>query len=172
MGHNLNFSSVQKMIVLLTTVALFAYSAVSPRALPLTEYNVQFYENLRIAFLSTLGPAFYMISVFDTKENDVNAVISTFFHSFVFGYAVTFLVEIVATTLVRLAAFYFFERDVFSLAPNVPIPVLPWVLREINYRPKRITLFSADFGSSCVAAPIIEEAAKLLLLSRTATLPR
>ena len=89
-----------------------------------------------------------------------------------FGYAVTFLVEIMATTLVRLAAFYFFERDVFDLAPNVPIPVLPWVLREINYRPKRITLFSADFGSSCVAAPIIEEAAKLLLLSRTATLPR
>ena len=172
MSNSLNFASVQKMIILVITVALFAYSAVSPRALPLTDYNVQFYENLRIVFLSTLGPAFYLVSVFDAKENDINAVISTFFHSFVLGYAVTYIVEIVATTLVRLAAFYIFERDVFYLAPKVPIPVLPWVLREVNYRPKRITLFSADFGSSCVAAPIIEEAAKLLLLSRTATLPR
>ena len=168
----MNISSVRNIALILVIVALFAYAAVSPRTLPLTDYNEQFYENLRIAFLSTLAPVCYIISVFDAKENDINAVISTFFHSFVFGYAVTFIVEIAATTLVRLAAFYCLEREVFLLTPKVPIPILPWVLRENNSRPKRITLFSADFGSSCVTAPIIEEVAKLLLLSRTATLPR
>lgn len=157
---------------MLLAVALFAYSAVSPRSLPLTEYNLQFYENLRIAYLSIIAPAFYMISVFDARENNINSVVSTFFHSFMVGYAATFLVEIVATTLVRLLAFYFFEREVFSLSPKIPVAILPWVLRENNYRPKRITLFSADFGASCVAAPIIEESIKLVLLQRTAILPR
>lgn len=164
--------SFRKIGVILVTVALFAYAAVSPRTLPLTEYNLQFYENLRIAYLVILAPAFYMISVFDAKKNDINAVITTFFQSFIFGYAAAFVVEIVATTLVRLFAFYCFEREIFSLSPKVPMLILPWVLRENNYRPKRITLFSADFGASCVAAPIIEESVKLLLLQHSATLPR
>jgi len=157
---------------MLVTVALFAYAAVSPRTLPLTEYNLQFYENLRIVYLSIIAPAFYMICVYDGRENDINAVVSTFFLSFMVGYAATLLLEIVATTLVRLLAFYCFEPEVYSKLPKIPIPILPWVLRENNYRPKRITLFSADFGASCVAAPIIEESVKLLLLQRTAALPR
>jgi len=157
---------------MLVTMLLFAYSAVSPRHLPLHEYNLQFYENVRVAYLAIIAPAFYMISVFDAQESDLNAVISTCFHSFMLGDPATFVVELAATTLVRLLAFYFFEPEVFALSPSVPIPILPWVLRENNYRPKRITLFSADFGASCVAAPIIEECVKLILLQRTAMLPR
>jgi hypothetical protein len=153
-------------------VSLLSYSAVSPRALPLTEYNLQFYENLRVACLSTLAPAIYMLLILDARENDINSVTNAFFYSFTLGYAATFFVEILATTLLRLAVFYWFEQDVFSLAPKVPVPILPWVLREKNYRPKRITLFAADFGTSCIVCPIIEEFIKLALLQWTTRLPR
>lgn len=50
--------------------------------------------------------------------------------------------------------------------------VLPWVLRENRYRPKRITLFAADFGTSCIACPIIEEYIKLRILQWSVKLPR
>lgn len=50
--------------------------------------------------------------------------------------------------------------------------VLPWVLRENKYRLKRITLFAADFLSSCVASPVIEEYVKLKILQLSVRLPR
>lgn len=154
------------------TVALVCYSAVSPRTLPLTEYNLRFYENIRIVSLATIAPVIEMISVFDAGHNDINAVINTFFFSFTLGYVLTFVVEILGTTLLRLLVFRWLEPDVFNLAPKVPILILPWVLRENLYRPKRITLFAADFVTSCVASPIIEEYAKLLILQSTTSLPR
>lgn len=157
---------------MLVTVALVCYAAVSPRTLPLTEYNLQFYENFRIVSMATIAPFVNMLAVFDAKENDMNSVINTFFASFTLGYAAAFLTEIVSTTLVRLLIFRWLERDVFSLTPRVPVPILPWVLRESSYRPKRITLFAADFGTSCVAGPIIEEFIKLKVLQWTTQLPR
>jgi hypothetical protein len=113
-----------------------------------------------------------MVSVFDARMNDINTVTNTFFVTFFLGYAGIFVSEIVVTTLLRLVIFLFFEREVFTLTPKVPIVVLPWVLRELKYRPKRITLFAADFATSCVVCPIIEECVKLLLLQCTAKLPR
>lgn len=153
-------------------MGLLSYSAVSPRSLPLTEYNLQFYENLQVTCLATLAPAIYMLFVFDARENDINSVINSFFYSFTLGYAATFVVEILATTILRLAVFYIFEPDLFSLTPRVPVPLLPWVLREKKYHPKRITLFAADFGTSCIICPIIEECVKLFLLRWTTSLPR
>jgi hypothetical protein len=168
----LSFESLQKISLVLVTGGLFAYASVSPRTLPLTEYNLQFYENVRIACLSLIAPAVYMLSVLDARENDINSVVNSFFVAFTLGYVGTMIIEIVVTTILRLAAFCLFEPEVFSLTPKVPIPILPWVLRENQYRPKRITLFAADFGTSCVACPIIEECVKLCLLRWTASLPR
>jgi hypothetical protein len=167
-----SFESLQKISLLLVTGGLFAYASVSPRTLPLTEYNLQFYENVRFACLSLIAPAVYMLSVLDTRENDINSVVNSFFVSFTLGYVGTMIIEIVVTTLLRLAAFCLFEPEVFSLTPKVPVPILPWVLRENQYRPKRITLFAADFGTSCVACPIIEECVKLCLLRWSTNLPR
>ena len=113
-----------------------------------------------------------MAAVSDSRENDVNSVINTFFSSFTVGYGIAFAVEIIVTTLVRLGVFAWLESDVFSLTPRVPVPVLPWVLRENKYRPKRITLFVADFFSSCIACPIIEEYIKLRMLQWTVELSR
>jgi hypothetical protein len=154
------------------TVGLACYSAVSPRTLPLDQYNLQFYENLRIVTLAAVAPMVNMLSVFDSRYNDVNAVVNTFFVAFFLGYVWTLVAEIVVTTAVRLAVFAWLEPDVFRLTPAVPIPVLPWVLRDNQYRPKRITLFAADFGATCIASPIIEEYIKLKLLQWTTRLPR
>lgn len=168
----LSFDSIQKLLLLVLTAGVFSYSAVSPRTLPLTEYNLQFYENIRIASLSIIAPAAYFMSVFDSRFNDVNTVVNSFFVSFTLGYVLTVAVEILVTTILRLVAFCLFEPDVFSLTPGVPIPILPWVLRDNHYRPKRITLFAADFATSCVACPIIEECVKLFLLQWSANLPK
>jgi hypothetical protein len=157
---------------MLVTVAMGCYSAVSPRTLELTEYNLQFYENLRIVSLAAIAPAVNMLSVFNSRYNDANAVFNTFFVAFSFGYVFALVMEIVVTTLVRLAVFCWFEPDIFRLLPNVPIPILPWVLRDNQYRPKRITLFAADFGTTCIACPIVEEYVKLKLLQWTTKLPR
>ena len=88
------------------------------------------------------------------------------------GYILSFVLEIVATTFLRLLVFSFSEPDIFQLTPEVPSFVLPWVLRENKYRPKRITLFAADFVTSCVASPIIEEYIKLKVVEWSIRLPR
>lgn len=168
----LNLASIEKISLLLVTVALACYAGVSPRTLPLTEYNLMFYENLRLVSLALIAPAVQILSVCDARENDMNALVNTFFVSFTFGYLLTFAAEIVATTMVRLAVFYFLEPRIFAVTSSVPSLVLPWVLRDIKYRPKRITLFAADFGTSCVACPIIEEYIKLMVLRWTVSLPR
>jgi hypothetical protein len=152
-------------------ISLLAYSAVSPRNLPLIDYNLQFYENVRLVCLSTIAPALYMLLIFDARENDINAVTNTFTTTFFFGYVGVFILQILATTVLRLLLFVWLEPNVFTLCPKVPIPVLPWVLRDWQYRPKKITLFAADFGTSCIVCPIIEECTKLFLLQRLSNLP-
>jgi hypothetical protein len=152
-------------------ISLLAYSGVSPSTLPLTEYNLQFYHNFRLVCLSTIAPAIYLSFVFDAKENDINSVTNTFVATFFFGYIGVFLLEIACTTIYRLLLFKWLEPNVFSLTPTVPILVLPWVLRDWQYRPQRITLFAADFGTSCILCPLIEECSKLFLLQRTSQLP-
>jgi hypothetical protein len=82
------------------------------------------------------------------------------------------LLEIVSTTLIRLAVFCIWEPSIFSLTPTVPLIVLPWTLRDHKYRPKRITLFVADFTTTCIAAPIIEEYVKLKVMQLSTNLPR
>ena len=98
--------------------------------------------------------------------------IGTFHVSFTLGYALAFILEIIVTTLLRLGVFLLWEPAIFSLTPEVPSVILPWVLREKQYRPKRITLFACDFGASCIASPIIEEYLKLKIVQWTAFLPR
>ena len=88
------------------------------------------------------------------------------------GYFLCVLLEIVSTTLLRMATFLIYEQSIFNLLPNVPFFVLPWTLKEHRYRPKRITLFAADIVTSCVSSPIIEEYIKLKLVQWSVSLPR
>ena len=199
----ISFDSIQKLSFSMISVALMAYCAVSPRSLPFPEYNGLFLQNLSIVSLSAIAPLVWLVSVYDRKYNNVNAVvrdvvklfldhtffvaehcicvfsplpftrqIGTFHASFTLGYILAFILEIVVTTALRLGVFLIVEPAIFSLAPEVPSIDLPWVLREKQYRPKRITLFAADFATSCVASPIIEEYLKLKVVQWTCRLPR
>jgi hypothetical protein len=163
---------VQKISLLAVGIALLCYSAVSPRTLPTVEYNEKFYENIRLVSLMMIAPSLTFLMVFDPRENDINKEVGAFYLSFTIGYGLIFFLEIIFTTVIRLGVFSWFEPDVFQLTPQVPSLVLPWVLRENRYRPKRITLFAADFATTCVACPIIEEYVKLKILQWSARLPR
>lgn len=169
-GSKISFDAIQKIGLMLVTVALACYAGVSPRSLPLTEYNLKFYENFRLVSLAFISPAIKFLTVFDASQNDVNDAVNTFFASFSLGYPMAFMLQVFATTLIRLAVFAWFEPKIFSLTPKVPMLVIPWTLRENRYRPKRITLLTADFCASCVASPIIEEYVKLKTLQWTTKL--
>jgi len=83
-----------------------------------------------------------------------------------------FFLEIVITTILRLGVFYIWEPSIFLLTPKIPLIILPWTLREERYHPRIITLFIADFATSCVAAPIIEELVKLIIVQVCVQLPQ
>ncbi len=102
----------------------------------------------------------------------VIAKISTFYASATLGTFFALMLEIGLTTLIRLAVFCIWEPSIFSLTPDVPLIVLPWTLRDHKYRPKRITLFAADFTTTCIAAPCIEEYVKLKVMQLSSNLPR
>lgn len=116
-----------------------------------------------------------------TKPNNVYYdLVNAIYSSFIFGYLWAFAMEIVLTTLLRLAVFSWWEPDLFAgpggSAPTSPTPppwpILPWVLRDYKYRPKRITLLMADFVTSCVASPVVEEYVKLRILQWTIPLAK
>merc|ERR1711957_555202 len=153
-------------------IIMLCYCAVSPHTLDVVNYNIKFKDNIKLASLVFVVPSVIFWSVFDAKENDINALLSTFYTSFSVGYILSFLLEVITTTLIRLGVFSIWEPAIFSLVPTVPVVVLPWTLREHGYRPKRITLFAADFATSCVAAPIIEEYMKLKIVQLCIKLPR
>lgn len=62
-------------MLLFVSVALLSYGAVSPRHLPLVEYNQKFYENLGLVGLATLAPIANFLLVCDARENDINSVV-------------------------------------------------------------------------------------------------
>jgi hypothetical protein len=126
-------------------------------------------------------------------SNPVHHLIRAMSRSFTAGYVTTFVLEIVLTTFLRLAVFAWWEPGLFAppFSPSVDVDnenpslgaaslgvpppawlILPWVLRERKLRVKRITLLVADFLTSCVASPIVEEVAKLILLQWTIRLPK
>ncbi|KAL7429931.1 hypothetical protein ACHAXH_002289 [Discostella pseudostelligera] len=171
-GTKITFDSIHKLIFATMSMALLSYCAVSPRSLPFPEYNRLFLQNLTIVGIgAAIAPIVLFLGAFDGRHNNINSAIGTFHVSFTLGYALAFVSEIFVTTAVRLGVFMVWEPQIFSLTPKVPSIILPWVLREKHYKPKRITLFAADFGASCIASPIIEEYLKLRLVQWTCKLP-
>eukprot|EP00804_Cyclotella_cryptica_P028940 CCRYP_012372-RA/>CCRYP_012372-RA protein AED:0.08 eAED:0.08 QI:290/1/1/1/0.8/0.5/6/3004/916 len=168
----ISFDSIQKLTFSTIGIALLSYCAVSPRSLPFPEYNRLFLQNLFTVGLGVIPPLITLLCVYDGKYNNINTLIGTFHVSFTLGYALALILEIIVTTLLRLGVFLLWEPAIFGLTPEVPCVILPWVLREKQYRPKRITLFACDFGASCIASPIIEEYLKLKIVQWTAFLPR
>jgi hypothetical protein len=96
-----------------------------------------------------------------TLPRHIITKVNTFYTSATLGYVLAFMLEIFVTTVIRLGVFLIWEPSIFSLTPTVPLIILPWTLREQKYRPKRITLFAADFATTCIVSTIIEEYIKL-----------
>ena len=125
-----------------------------------------------------------------SDSNPIHSLIRAMSRSFTLGYIWIFFLEIALTTLLRLSVFAWWEPEMFAmpkppladafpvvdesnggvlggLSGQAPPPawlILPWVLREHRFRVKRITLLVADFVTSCVMSPIVEEYFKLRLL--------
>ena len=72
----INFDSVQKLFFSTISVALLAYCAVSPRSLPVPEYNGLFLKNLSVVWLSAIAPVFSLLCVYDGKYNNINTAVS------------------------------------------------------------------------------------------------
>lgn len=100
-------------------------------------------------------------------KTTVATLISAFYNAFTWGYCLLFGLQIAAATFIRLAIFFKWERPVFDMTPHIPLVIVPWVLREHGYKPKRITLIVQDFVTSCLLCPILEEYTKLVLLQMT-----
>jgi hypothetical protein len=171
-GMQLSFDSVQKLVFLSIGVVLLSYSAVSPRTAETVDYITKVKQNLRTASLISVVPFLVLLSIIEAKESDINSIVTTFYHSCVSGYMFAFGLEIALTTVVRLLVFAVWEPEIYQLTPRVPLIMLPWTLRESLYRPRRITLFSADFLASCVVSPFVEEGIKLKILQSVTDLPR
>eukprot|EP00557_Chaetoceros_sp_GSL56_P000243 CAMPEP_0176501246 /NCGR_PEP_ID=MMETSP0200_2-20121128/14053_1 /TAXON_ID=947934 /ORGANISM="Chaetoceros sp., Strain GSL56" /LENGTH=1004 /DNA_ID=CAMNT_0017900109 /DNA_START=140 /DNA_END=3154 /DNA_ORIENTATION=+ len=170
-GFKVSFDSIQKMVFYFIGTLLLCYCAVSPRTLPFAEYNQKFKKNIQRVMLMYLVPGVTFLLVFDSKETSANALVNTFYASATLGYSVALILEVIVTTLIRLGVFLIWEPAIFELTPQVPLIILPWTLREQSYRPKRITLFAADFAATCIASPIIEEYVKLKIVEFTTKLP-
>lgn len=95
----------------------------------------------------------------------MNHLVRTFFTAATTGYVGTFLAEVVAATALKLAAFYHLEPKMHATCPEIPSIHLPWVWKEscTGYRPRLVTLLVADLAINCLASPLIEEGAKLLV---------
>lgn len=175
---------------------IMAYMAIPPGGpnRSMYEFNQQYTEVLRLVAWTSLPPLatfwFGMVDVLDDERSisssigdddeeggpirrrnphktTMSKLISAFFNSFTWGYCLLFALQVGATTLARLAIFFRWERPVFDLTPKIPVLIIPWVLRENGYKPKRITLIVQDFVASCLLSPIIEEYLKVVLLQMT-----
>ena len=171
MKYRLSFPSVLKGMLCTSIMIVAAYCAVSPRNLPYLQYNQRFYANLRLIGTCLLPSSILMLLVHDRTQTDINALVSCFTNAFTIGYVLVLGLEILATTLVRLGVFVYWERGLIW-SDTEPLLTLPWRIRALGYKPKRITLFAADILSSCVAAPLLEEWFKLLLLKWSLALPK
>lgn len=75
----ISFDSIQKLSFSTLGVALLSYCAVSPRSLPVPEYNRLFLQNLSVVWLAAVAPVFVLLSIFDGKHSNINTAVSVRF---------------------------------------------------------------------------------------------
>jgi hypothetical protein len=162
--------ALTQVLMCLILSAVVCYAAVSPHTLPFLEYNQQFYEICRIASLACIPPLVVSVMVVDRATNQVPCLVNGFYCAFTLGYVITFGLEIVAATVTRLAVFAVWEPRVYDMTPQVPLVMVPWVLRDQRYLVKPITLIVQDLVTSVVMCPLMEEWIKLVIFK--AVIPR
>lgn len=100
-AHEFHFSSVVRISLIAVLSTFLSYVSVSPRSLPLVEYNKAYKETLFRVLCSYAWPAL-LISQLSAPTVTVNDVISKFTQSFSLGYLSIYAIELMAATGVRL----------------------------------------------------------------------
>lgn len=72
----ISFDSLQKLAFSTFGIALLSYCAVSPRSLPVPEYNRLFLQNLSVVWLAAIAPVVVLLAVYDGKYNNINTAVS------------------------------------------------------------------------------------------------
>ena len=75
-GTLLSFDSVQKLLFVLTSAMLLSYCSVSPRTLPVVQYNAAFKRNMQLLMFVVIPPSAIFFSVLNAQQNDINALVN------------------------------------------------------------------------------------------------
>jgi len=156
--------TVLKVSGLIVLGTVLSYISVSPRTLPLVEYNGEYKASLLRITSAAVWPCVLLAIVYRGKDANINRVIDTFTTSIIVGYPILCIIEAVLATLIRLIIMKIFEPDAFKLCPRVPALLLPWRLTSEGYFPSRVTLVLFSAINNCIMAPIVEELFKARIL--------
>jgi len=76
----ISLDSVQKIFIVLGTVAIFCYCAVSPRTLDTLAYNIEFQKNIQRVGLAWIPPfLLILLGIVNREENNINSMVGAFF---------------------------------------------------------------------------------------------
>jgi hypothetical protein len=76
----ISLDSVQKIFIVLGTVAIFCYCAVSPRTLDTLAYNIEFQKNIQRVGLAWIPPfLLILLGIVNREENNINSMVGVFF---------------------------------------------------------------------------------------------
>lgn len=156
--------TVLKVSGLIILGTFLSYMSVSPRTLPLVEYNSEYKASLLRITSAAVWPCVLLAIVYRGKDANINRVIDTLTTSIIVGYPVLCIIEAILATLIRLIIIKICEPDAFKLCPRVPALLLPWRLTSEGYFPSRVTLVLFSACNNCIMAPIIEELFKAHIL--------
>jgi len=148
------------------------FSVASPASRSNQEYNLAYKLTLQRVFASFAPPVVLFLLVFDARHATCIDAAKAFFSAFGAGFVACVGAELLASTFIWNQALEALEPEALRLVRGLDDCPLrfPTVLRDHRIPIQRRTQLLAELVVSCVAAPILEEAAKLWAARRAAAL--
>ena len=97
----LELQSVLQTASVVLVCAFLSYVSVSPRSLPLIEYNKAYKDGLLRVFCSLIWPS-VLLSQLSSSTININDIIGNFMNSFTWGYSSLVALELMAVTAMRM----------------------------------------------------------------------
>lgn len=99
--HTLELHSVLQAASVVIICAFLSYVSVSPRSLPLVEYNKAYKDGLLRVFCSLIWPSM-ILSQLSSSTLNINHTIGNFMKSFTVGYSSLVAIELMVVTSMRM----------------------------------------------------------------------
>ena len=99
--HTLELHSVLQTASVVIICAFLSYVSVSPRSLPLIEYNKAYKDGLLRVFCSLIWPS-VILSQLSSSTLNINHTIGNFMKSFIVGYSSLVSIELMVVTAMRM----------------------------------------------------------------------